>query len=297
MFLRVNPFRWDDSTPSGICERIAAALACVEGNEVRISDEIPAQCIAVGEEIAALIDDYDAWDSLCGNSYAGYRRFVEAAAPAVILKQQYRRGAPYPPNTISAGFLIPSHAVAMEPGSAAARRPIDVVARMRVDDYQDQDGVLSWMAARKTIVEQAAMMETFGYAVRWGRAPNDLYLRELYEACVGFNWEGFGRLTYRIVEYLRAGTVMITGPLGVEWPVREDVVLEDGISCIVCERPDAFAREAALLLRDHMKLDRIRRNGLEIWNEQLSLRAMGEWYTRTLGRAIEARRAAGNITA
>lgn len=295
MLFLLNTTRWDSPSPSGICARVAAALGCAEGVTVSITDQVPTQCVAVDGEVIAFIDDYDAWDSLGGGS--AYACFVEAIGPALILKQQLRRGAAYPPNTVSAGFLIPTHAAAVEPGAAAGRRPIDIVARMRVDEYDAHGEEASWMDARRTIVAQAAMMESFGYEVRWGRAPNDRYLRELNGARVGFNWEGFGRLTYRIIEYLRAGTVMITQPLGPEWPIRDDVTLEDGVSCIFCDRPEQFAREAALLLRDHHMLDRIRRNALEIWNEQLSLRAMGEWYKEIILRAADARRAGNNITA
>ena len=79
------------------------------------------------------------------------------------------------------------------------------------------------------------------------------------------------------MEYIRAGVVPITRPLGEEWPIREDVILQDGIHCVFCPDPADFAREASKLLLDRAKLARIRRNLMELWQEKLCPAAHGLW--------------------
>ena len=281
MRLAINTRRWDTGERSGVFTLVADAIRTLSDIEVVESDLPPRQCIAHDGEVLALLDEYDAWDSTIGEGDGAYARFIEAIDPPLIIKQQTRRGAPYERRTIAGGLLIPSHGADLPAGSIDRERTIDVIARMRVDEYLDDgDGMCeaSWMRARGAIVEQARSLEGEGYVIRSGRVPSDRYLEELYHTKIGFNWQGFGRLTYRIVEYLRAGVVMITQPLGDRWPLRDDVVLEDGVTCHFCDRPDAFAREAILLLRDREMMRRIRRNALELWRERLTLPAMGEWY-------------------
>jgi hypothetical protein len=81
---------------------------------------------------------------------------------------------------------------------------------------------------------------------------------------------------------LRAGVIPVTQPLGPEWPLRQDIVLEDEIHCIFCDDPKQFGREARLLLRDQPKMIRIRENILDLWKERLCLASMGRWYWNKL---------------
>ena len=94
------------------------------------------------------------------------------------------------------------------------------------------------------------------------------YEAELWDCQIGFDWRGCGYLTHRLIEYIRAGVVPITCPFGEEWPVREDVVLEDGVHGIFCSDPKDFAREAKSLLRDPAKIRQIRRHLLDLWQEK-----------------------------
>jgi hypothetical protein len=283
--LEINTNRWDSGDPSGVCGLVAKALRLVPEIEVVETDLIPRQCIAISGQVVATLDEYDAWQTTLEGGRDDYSHFMEVLQPPLILKQQYRQGARYRAGTLSAGFLIPSHALQLPVGSTHGERRIDVSARMRIDEYRAAAQPWPWMGARLEIVKQARSMAERGYASRWGRAPHEQYIEELYHTKIGFNWQGFGRLTYRILEYLRAGVVMLTQPLGEEWPIREDVVLEDGITCCFCERPESFAHEAMLLLRDRGKMARIQRNGLELWRERLALPAMGRWYWERIARA------------
>jgi hypothetical protein len=71
--------------------------------------------------------------------------------------------------------------------------------------------------------------------------------------------------------------VPLTRPLGPEWPIREDVVLEDGVHCVFCPDPNQFAQEGSRLLLDRNKIARIRGNLLKLWEEKLCPRAQGYW--------------------
>ena len=92
-----------------------------------------------------------------------------------------------------------------------------------------------------------------------------------------------------MIEYVRAGVIMVTDPLGTMWPIREDVVLEDGIHCIYCDDPAQFREIPRSLLRDPAKVARIRRNVIELWESKLCPAAMGAWYWRKLEECSDVR--------
>jgi hypothetical protein len=141
------------------------------------------------------------------------------------------------------------------------------------------------MEERRKIVEEAAVLARNGYAAVHAKIAMNEYLGELPDTQVGFHWRGYGRISYRLIEYIRAGVVPITQSLGREWPIREDIIMEDGITCVVCDNPADFGAEAKALLKDRAKLARIRKNICELWTEGLALPAMGRWYWEQLRRA------------
>lgn len=287
--VKMNPTRWGGE-PARLMEIILESLSNVPEIDVINSQEVPPQCIAIANEVIGLIDDLDAWDSLSPSRNGELVEWAREVNPRVIFKHQFRSGVDYLPGTISAGFTCNTYSVISPNDLLTRSRPIDVSARMRTNNYNYPRNDLPWMIERQRIVEQAERLNDEGLVARYGKIDSGRYLEELWNTKTGFNWEGFGRLTYRIIEYVRAGVVMITQPLGPEWPVRDDIILTDGLHCVFCDDAEKFGAEAKLLLRDKNKLDRIRRNVIELWNDKLCLAAMGEWYWKRLKQALLGKR-------
>lgn len=282
----VNARIWGETRQSGDINTLFNILRTAPGINVVASSEIPPQSIALDGKVLSVIDDFDAWDSLSTDKNDAFREWVTAVRPACVFKLQFRRGATYPPGTISAGYFChPGSDFAEIPIDLLTRaRPIDIVARMRTHEYASDDS-RDWMDCRRQIVKQAAGISERGYVTAHGLVHRPQYLRELWNAKVGFHWRGWGMLTYRLIEYLRAGVVPITQPLGVEWPIRDGMVLEDGVHCIFCDNPRRFATEAKALLRDPAKLEQMRRNIVDLWNAELAPAPMARWYVQTLREA------------
>lgn len=253
---------------------------CVVENE-----GIPALSIVVNGKVLGLVDPYDECETASRYDEGSTIQRIRELKPSLIFKYQWHRGIDYPPGTISAGY--PCFRPVPCPANLLTRpRPIDITARMRVN-YDYHWGVdAHWMIARSRIVQQTALLGREGYNTRWGFVSADQYVSELWGAQIGFDWRGAGFLTHRIIEYIRAGVVPITRPLGDEWPVREDVILEDGVHCVFCSDPSQFACEARLLLADRPKIERIRRNLIELWREKLSPAAQGDWIWEKLKTAL-----------
>jgi hypothetical protein len=248
------------------------------------NEDVEPLSIVVNGHVLAVIDPYDSWEG-CSISRCGRMvPTIRALEPRVVFKYQCRRGADYPRGTVSAGYPC-LREIDVPENLLTRARPIDVTARMRVNhDYLWARDV-EWMLARSTVVEQAELLSESGYNCRFGFASVEQYEAELWDCQVGFDWRGAGYLTHRLIEYIRAGVVPITCPFGEEWPVREDVVLEDGVHGIFCSDPKEFAGEAKSLLRDSAKLQRIRRNLLDLWLEKLAPAAQGFWIWQKLRAA------------
>jgi hypothetical protein len=255
------------------------ALEHVNEIDVKESTDIPYQCISINGKVVAFIEKEDEWDSTLSGNTGGLMDFINSINPKLIFKQQYRAGQKYLPNTISAGYFGRTWYTHRYNNDIlmSRDRPYDVMARMRTDEYHHPQP-LPWMAEREEIVNQARLLENDGYNTFTGFTFPDRYAMELMESKIGFNWQGTGRLTFKIIEYLRAGVVPITQPLGAEWPIREDIILEHEEHCIFCDRPEKFAAEAKLLLKDKAKMDKIRNNILEFYMAKLKIRSVGEWY-------------------
>lgn len=148
---------------------------------------------------------------------------------------------------------------------------------MRVNGDYHWAANTEWMNARERIVNQAKLLAHLGHNAKRGLIGPAEYTSELWDAQIGFAWSGNGYLTHRLIEYIRAGVVPITRPLGKEWPIREDVILEDGVHCVFCPDPFNYAREASRLLLDPQKIARIRGNLLKLWQEKLCPKAQGYW--------------------
>ena len=249
--------------------------------------EIPPLAIVVNKRVVAVVDPFDDADlnSRWDDEGSTRQRIVELQPP-IILKYQWRRGVEYPRGTISAGYPCLED-VPRPPDLLTRRRPIAVIARMRGNwDYHwamDTD----WMRARSCIVSQIKLLTQLGHQARSGLTSAAEYTSELWDSQIGFEWRGTGYLTHRLIEYIRAGVVPITRPLGREWPIREDVVLEDGVHCIFCPDPYRFAQEASALLLHPQKIARMRRNLLELWEAKLCPKAQGYWLWSKIKQAAD----------
>jgi hypothetical protein len=281
--VKVNVSIYGENRQSGDLQTIYRALRQVPEIKVTCASDIPPQCISIGGKVLA-VDDFDAWNSLMPQQGGAFLEWVHSLRPAIIFKLQFRRGADYPAGTVSAGYLCHplSYAVTMPSHLESRARSVDVTARMRKGGYGSPE--TDWMRQRAEIVSQAKRLADAGLSVTYGKISPEAYHAELPNAQIGFAWRGFGMLSYRPLEYLRAGVIPITEPLGTEWPLREDVILEDDVHCVYCDDPKGFAEAARLLLRDRRKIKRIRRNILDLWRERLCIAAMGRWYWNELRR-------------
>ena len=258
-------------------------------NEISIveNNEIPPLAIVVNKRVVAVVDPFDdadlnsRWDD--GGST---QQRIEELQPSIVFKFQWCRGVEYPRGTISAGYPCLKE-VARPADLLTRRRPIAVTARMRGNWHYHWAIDTDWMKARSCIVSQIKLLTQLGHEARAGLTSPAEYTSELWDSQIGFDWRGSGYLTYRLIEYIRAGVVPITRPLGKEWPIREDVVLEDGVHCVFCADPYRFAQEASRLLLDPQKIARIRRNLLELWEEKLCPKAQGYWLWSKIKEAAD----------
>jgi hypothetical protein len=277
----VNPTRVEGGY-SGSLSHVLNALRLVPGLEVRESRTVPPQCIAIGDEIVAFIDDLDAWQSASPGHGGEMVEAIRQVAPRVVFKYQYRSGIDYLPGTVSAGYFCVNDIPDLPRDLLVRARRVDVSARMRTSGYGTPGLTCDWLRARETIVGVATQLRREGWQTRTGKIDRGDYYDELFDTNIGFNWRGCGKLTYRMIEYIRAGVVMVTDPLGTTWPVREDVILEDGVHCIFSDDPAGFVEIARSLMRDPPKVAAIRRNVVDLWESKLCPAAMGAWYWRTL---------------
>ena len=250
------------------------------------NSDIPQLSIVLNKRVVAIVDPFDepGMNSAFDDGGSTLQR-VKDLQPSLIFKYQLRRGMDYPKGTISAGY--PCFTNADPPADLLTRqRPIAVTARMRRNGDYHWARNTQWMIARTRIVDQAVLLGRLGHKTRWGFVSGREYTSELWDSQVGFEWNGSGYLTHRLIEYIRAGVVPITRPLGKEWPIREDVILENGVHCVFCPDPFRFAQEASRLLLDPEKIARIRRNLAKLWEEKLCPQAQGYWIWSKLKQAV-----------
>lgn len=250
------------------------------------NNDIPQLSIVLNKRVVAVVDPFDepGMNSAFDDEGSTIQR-VKDLQPSLIFKYQWRRGVDYPKGTISSGYPCFRN-IERPPDLLTRPRPIAITARMRVNGDYHWARNTEWMIARTRIVSQAKLMAQLGHHARCGFTGSSEYAAELWDTQIGFAWSGTGYLTHRIVEYIRAGVVPITRPLGKEWPIREDVILEDGVHCVFCTDPYNFAREASRLLLDPEKIQRIRHNLARLWEEKLCPKAQGYWLWSKLKAAI-----------
>ena len=248
--------------------------------------EIPPLSIVINQRVVAVVDPFDEPSLASRWDEGSTRQRIEELQPPIVFKYQWRRGVEYPRGTISAGYPCAKD-LPCPRDLLTRKRHIAVTARMRINRDYHWGRDTEWMKARSVIVGQIKLLSQLGHEARAGLTSADKYIAELWDSQIGFEWRGSGYLTHRLIEYIRAGVVPITRPLGKEWPIREDVVLEDGVHCIFCADPYRFAQEASRLLLDPQKIARIRRNLLELWEEKLCPKAQGYWLWSRIREATD----------
>ena len=272
--VEVNPTYKLNST----CRQLEILPWLREVEEISVveNNDVPPLSIVVNKRVVAVVDPFDdpgmnsRWDE--GTTL----QRVKDLKPSLIFKYQWRRGVSYPKGTISAGYPCFTN-VERPPDLLTRQRPIAITARMRRNGDYHWSRNTQWMLARSRIVDQAVLLGHLGHRTRWGLVDTNEYISELWDSQIGFAWNGSGYLTHRVIEYIRAGVVPITRPLGREWPIREDVILEDGVHCVFCSDPFKFAQEASRLLLHPEKIALIRRNLAQLWEEKLCPKAQGYW--------------------
>jgi hypothetical protein len=274
---------------NGVHRPLAVLRYLKHVDEIRVveNEAIPELGIVVDGRMTGLVDPYDEWELTSAFDRCSTVERIRELKPLVILKYQWRRGCDYPSGTVSAG--LPCYEEVPPPADLLTRpRPIDVTARMRgVGEYHWAVPKDEWMIARAHLSVQAEILEREGFCARRGFVESARYASELWDAKIGFDWRGAGYLTHRLIEYIRAGVVPITRPMGQEFPLRDDVILENGVHYVSCSDPGRFADEARRLLADPEKVETMRRNLIELWQEKLCPRAQGYWIWKQLKGALD----------
>jgi len=166
-------------------------------------------------------------------------------------------------------------------------RKIDVMARMRVTLNNPKPYHRPFVIARKMIVQTAINMSKQGFVTRFHKIDRGLYSKELAHTKIAFMWTGTAYLGWKIPEFINQGVIIIHPELGAKYPLREDVILEDDVHYVRCDNPREFGRVAKKLLRDKERMDRIRKNIINLWKEKMNPVKMGQWYIKKLSEIGE----------
>jgi hypothetical protein len=164
-------------------------------------------------------------------------------------------------------------------------RSIDVQATMRHTNSgtpPDPKDWPAWSNARLTLMNGARSMATEGYNTVVHMKPRDVYANSLKDTKLGFIWSASSYLGWKIGEFIQEGVIMITEPLGKDYPLCNNVVLEDGVHCIFEKNPKNFVDVAKELLKDPAKMQEIKTNCLNLWEDKLSQDKIGEWFFKEL---------------
>jgi hypothetical protein len=163
-------------------------------------------------------------------------------------------------------------------------RPIDVVALMRYwNRGTPPNSNKPWAVARRTLIEQAKLLEEGGFNTRYGhKSPQSEYEKLLLDTKLGFVWSASAYLGWKIPEFIQQGIIMITEPLGKDYPFANDVIFEDNVHCVFCSDPKQFGSKAIELLEDPKRMNCIRKNIVDLWEMKLCPEKIGEWYYRKI---------------
>ena len=161
-------------------------------------------------------------------------------------------------------------------------RDIDIMASMRHHNSGtiklSSDKWPNWVNIRLKLKESATELIKEGYSVETKMVDRSKYLNMLRRSKLSYIWSASSYLGWKIPEFIQEGVIMITEPLGKDYPLCNDVILEDGVHCIFCNNPNKFNDVAKETLRDNTLMSQIRKNCLDLWETKLNRRAVGTWY-------------------
>lgn len=170
-------------------------------------------------------------------------------------------------------------------------RSIDVVASMRyINSGSDKDpkNWAPWAHERRSLISQAFDMRSEGYETVYEMKPRNVYVNSILKNTkIGFIWSASSYLGWKIPEFIQEGVVMITEPLGKDYKLCNDVVIEDGVHCIFEKNSKYFADVAKELLKDTVTLQQLKSNCLDLWENKLSAPKVAEWYFNQLVEGYE----------
>ena len=155
-------------------------------------------------------------------------------------------------------------------------RPIDVTAQMR--HINSNNIWYPWSHVRFQLKNLAKAMNDRGFNTSFKMIGRKAYEKKLLDTNTAFIWSATSYLGWKICEFLEQGVIMITEPLGKDYPLCNGVVLEDDVHCVFCDDPSKFEDVTKQLLADPERVKRIRKNILDLWESKLTQSNVGKWY-------------------
>ena len=165
-------------------------------------------------------------------------------------------------------------------------RPIDVTAQMR--HINSSKNWYPWSHIRFQLKNLAKSMNDRGFNTSFKMIGRKNYEKKLLDTNTAFIWSATSYLGWKVCEFLEQGVIMITEPLGKDYPLCNGVVLEDDVHCVFCNDPNQFEDVVKQLLADPVRVNRIRKNILDLWESKLTQKHVGRWYLNKIIETYEA---------
>lgn len=161
-------------------------------------------------------------------------------------------------------------------------RDIDVMASMRHHNSGTiklpEDKCPNWVYIRKTLKDSAQSMSSEGYYIQAKMIERSKYVNMLRRTKLSYIWSASSYLGWKIPEFIQEGVIMITEPLGKNYPLCNDVIIEDGVHSIFCKDPHKFNDIAKSVLKDEVLMHNMRKNCLDLWETKFNRNSVGTWY-------------------
>ena len=166
---------------------------------------------------------------------------------------------------------------------------MDVIATMRWSNSgTPANSTKKWAVSRRTLVKQASILGSEGYKVYTGKKlPVKTYKQLLLDTKIGFIWSASAYLGWKIPEFTQTGVIMITEPLGNDYPLINNVIFEHEKHCIFESNPNNFNKIAKSLLKHPNKMKELRKYILNLWESKLAPMKVGEYYYKTLKKGFQ----------
>jgi hypothetical protein len=170
-------------------------------------------------------------------------------------------------------------------------RDIDVMASMRHHNSGTiklpEDKWPNWVNIRKTLKDSAEDMGNNGYHTYAKMINRSSYVNMLRRTKLSYIWSASSYLGWKIPEFIQEGVVMITEPLGKNYPLCNDAIIEDGIHAIFCNNHKKFNDIAISVLKDNSLINDIKKNCLNLWETKLNRTSVGTWYYNKITEAYD----------